>query len=310
MPGTLGVRPVAPSYDEGIHQITKFPHHLVETFVADEALSNPELGGRALRRYARSFLSNNPDRTGIYCLDLVVDVFQVYYADFMEFACTEPMAWDDDGLKVLMSYVYSLYDPPARHYTRDPTMVWREGHKRSTMSIVSNGEVFPDVRCIFAQPPGGKGTQVFIAGRRPTRQAIIKECYRGPPFPYQTERPAEGFMEVEILTKIHQHGFVPGVVRLAHHELVPFGGPGQVEITTVHNSPRVKHRMVLADVGESLLQAKSVNDLLKAVYDALEGMLYDMPPFFYQDLHWHGIVFSSPNVGEPCQSPPSGYVHQ
>ncbi len=275
MPRTLGIRLAAhpdDSYDEGIHQVADFPDHLVETFVADEGLSSPELAGRRLRWFARSFLRNNPDRAGIYCLDIIKNGFQVYYGDFMEFSRTEPMSWDNDGLKVLMSYVYSLYDPPANHYLRDPTMVWHKGHKRSTMSIVSNGEVFPDVRSIFAQGPGAERTEVFLAGRHPTRQAIIKECYRIPPFPSHTGGWGDHFVEAEILVSIHRHGFVPGVVRLAHEELVPFGAQGQTRITTVHNSSRVKHRMVLADVGQSLLRAKSVNDLLMAVYDVLEGM--------------------------------------
>ncbi len=91
---------------------------------------------------------------------------------------------------------------------------------------------------------------------------VIKELYR------YVHR---GLKEEEILEHIHKEGDVPGVVRLISAEHVASGNRDILCGDDEMNSSRVKLRLAFSDYGERLLRAESVNDLLEAIYDALEG---------------------------------------
>ncbi|KAI0356959.1 Aldo/keto reductase [Trametes cingulata] len=215
--------------------------------------------GRRERDCALDFLRRWPDRTGLYSISLRPRGFKLTYADSSGAISSDVIPWDSEGLKRLSDYVYSLYYPPARHFLRDLTMIVHEHRHGAVWSIRANGEMFPDARHIFLAQPGGKRTAVFLAGHQSQQQAIIKDSYR---------KPLDYYEEPTFLKHIHRRGFVPGVIRLAHEEIVYFAG--EADIVSVRRSPQVKHRMVLADMGESLLLARSVNDLLMAIFDSLE----------------------------------------
>ncbi len=70
---------------------------------------------------------------------------------------------------------------------------------------------------------------------------------------------------------LHAEGFVPGVVRFASVEDVL---DGDEPLTSGEGTEkRTRRRYLMTDTGVELLKAKSVNDLLKVVYDVLEGVL-------------------------------------
>ena len=65
---------------------------------------------------------------------------------------------------------------------------------------------------------------------------------------------------------------MPGVVRLKFAEVVTVEGKAiQIGSEKGHNL-RTKVRLVLWDSGRPLEEARSVNDLLRCFYDAIEGL--------------------------------------
>ncbi|OSC96681.1 hypothetical protein PYCCODRAFT_1420738 [Trametes coccinea BRFM310] len=78
------------------------------------------------------------------------------------------------------------------------------------------------------------------------------------------------FDEVELLCRVHQHGFLPAVVHHTSAEDVK-NGDDTIELSKKNVIlTRKKHRIVLAEVGRDLTLADTVNDLLMAIYDTLE----------------------------------------
>jgi hypothetical protein len=77
------------------------------------------------------------------------------------------------------------------------------------------------------------------------------------------------FEEEAILNKIHRHGFVQGVVRVAASGPLP-----DVYIErNVGGQPRrrSKRRLIMGSTGNRLSACESVLQFLKVMYDALEG---------------------------------------
>ncbi|KAI8989167.1 hypothetical protein BD414DRAFT_415083 [Trametes punicea] len=239
--------------------VARLPSHRIETIVEAGALYSAD-GRSQAPAYANRFLRSFPDRVALYCLSVHWHGFRLYYADFTGILPTSVLPWNAEGLRKLASYVYSVHNPPAHHHPRDLSILWREIPGNLTAwSIQVNGEMFPIRRVLLRSSPPRNDRTVFLVGCGTTRHAIIKESYCD-----RWRQPDEAIF----LRHIHCHGFIPGIVRLAHEEVVHFSGDDV--ILTVRGAPMSKRRIVLADVGESLLRAKTVNDLLMAVYDALE----------------------------------------
>ena len=79
------------------------------------------------------------------------------------------------------------------------------------------------------------------------------------------------FEESELLEEVHSEGDVPGVVRLKAYEDVQCDGRTIQCGSEKDETLRTKKRLVLYDYGSELLSAKSVNEILRAIYDVLEG---------------------------------------
>lgn len=149
---------------------------------------------------------------------------------------------------------------------RDPTIRWDSSIKNDPLSppvwTVSVGnELFARGELVFGGDSWGRRTTVFKCFWPDDGFCVlIKDYYR-----QVTRR----FDEGELVKGIHAQGFVPRVVRFAKVEDVM---DGDEPLTSGEGSEkRTRRRFLMADFGEELLKAKTVNDLLKAVYDALEG---------------------------------------
>ncbi|KAI0681725.1 hypothetical protein C8Q76DRAFT_764007 [Earliella scabrosa] len=165
-------------------------------------------------------------------------------------------------------YVYSLYDPPAGHILRDASISTLaseddpSGPARWSVAVGGVGTYAGGVIHYLGES-WGKRTTVFLykwPSIEPTRQLIIKDYYR---------LVARRYDEAELLSHIHSQGIVPGVVRLVGTGHV-LDAEGKRMMSGTGYDVRERRRLVIADVGEDLLQAKSVNDLLMAIYDVLE----------------------------------------
>ena len=96
-------------------------------------------------------------------------------------------------------------------------------------------------------------------------------------------------MEEKLLYKIHKYGVYPGVARpffarpsstgqgRLKEEPLPVDLPRTARLDGKYSSERVtervKARLVMGSYGESLGEARSVLDILKVFYDAIEGIL-------------------------------------
>ena len=136
-----------------------------------------------------------------------------------------------------------------------------------SITLRSTGEEFRHGSLIFVGRPWSRRATVFLAKDADGDRVVIKEYYR---------HISQRFKEEQVLEHIHADGYIPGVVRPRCAEVVAVDGQplqcGKEEDGTL----REKFRLVLWDVGEPLERAKAINDLLRCIYDALEGMLTNL----------------------------------
>ncbi|KAI0752692.1 hypothetical protein C8Q80DRAFT_1147700 [Daedaleopsis nitida] len=229
------------------------PHHRVEAIV--EAKQKGNSGGRAqASAYAYRHHQARPDHPVVFCLIVRTDWYQVIFSSPVGVVASPTSPWSD--LKLLAGYVYAHYDPRAT--------ISSPGEKPEdlpTWSIKLNGKTYGDGSLIFIGEPWGQRTTVFLTRDKLGETYVIKDTYR-----HFKRR----FLEEDILTHIHAKGDLPGIVRLKAAEQVKTQNRtiqcGSSEAGTL----RIKTRLALHDYGERLLKATSLNDLLEAVYDALE----------------------------------------
>ena len=125
------------------------------------------------------------------------------------------------------------------------------------------GQWYYQGRFLFIGEPWGRRTTVLRVTDHAGGDIVIKETYR-----HHKRRSKEE----EILTHIHDDGDILGVVRFKGAEHVTTGNKTLKCAAKGENTLRTKERFALLDSGCRLLTAKTVNDLLEAVYDALEGL--------------------------------------
>ncbi|KAI0634265.1 hypothetical protein C8Q77DRAFT_1056439 [Trametes polyzona] len=255
------------------------PYHRVETIV--EAKPILKEGGPQCATYLYRVQQARPDRPGIYGLYAKPGFFQILYSspvgvrastrsdwtkkpDLGESGLEQPECQLDLGL--LCAYVYSLYDPPDHLFLYDRTITWSEASNHlfgpPTWNIKAGGHLYSGAMIAFIGYAWGRRTTVFRVARDGLPPVVIKEYY------LDSERRYE---ESDLLAQIHAPGFAHGVVRVVSAEDVQLGD----ERTIIFQEPgsqatKFKRRLVLADTGLDLEQARSVNDLLKTFYDVLE----------------------------------------
>ena len=81
-----------------------------------------------------------------------------------------------------------------------------------------------------------------------------------------------------VVEEIHAEGDVPGVVRIKCYEDVEYYGE-KIRVRCAGyegGTRRTKKRIVLDDYGDALLSATSVNEILRAFYDILEGTCHEL----------------------------------
>ncbi|KAI0372547.1 hypothetical protein BV20DRAFT_939687 [Pilatotrama ljubarskyi] len=238
------------------------PYHRVETVVEAKAIYGED-GQAQATRYAFNVQQARPDRPGFYCLSIKPQHFQVVYSSPVGVEASNYTQWTD--LKALCAYVYSLYDPPDGHILYDRTLTWKEPVNRilgePTWSVVTRSGRYDNATIAFIGNPWGRRTTVFRVKTDAGLTVMIKESYVDTLSRYE---------EAEVIKQVHAEGFIPGVVRYISQETVSTGNQEIVLTSSDGSLTRKKRRIVLADVGSDLENAETVNDILMAVYDALE----------------------------------------
>ncbi|KAI1791249.1 hypothetical protein LXA43DRAFT_1061457 [Ganoderma leucocontextum] len=241
---------------DGVYK--QVPHHRVEAIV--EAKSERNGGGRRqATTYAYRHHQARPDRPGFYVLVIKPQWYQVLYSDPTGVFASPETPWKNMGL--LVAYLYSHYYPPDGHFLWDDTIWWSEPEDGPcpfpSWKVRFDGKMYENCRLIFIGEPWTRLTNVFETEDANGKSMIIKDYYR---------QRGRRFKEEEILTQIHGEGDLLGVVRLKGHESVK-----RLEfVLKGAGTERSRERFAFLDTGSRLLKAKTLNDLLKAIYDALE----------------------------------------
>ena len=268
--------------EEGQPIYHKVPHYQIVTVVEIKARKRRERS--QLASYAYQLLAARPDLPGAYLAWASPKGYQILWSDASGFVASEFTPWTQ--ITMLGAFVYSLYDPPSSHWLRDrglkPMSVKHQPSDHVLWNIKLNKprREFVNCKSIFVGNSWGRRTNVFKHGNGP-EIVIVKDSYR------DTKR---RYLEEEFLYEIHEDGIFPGVVRplfalppeaksgkeLSKDEALPRNVPTTAPLdnkkASHRSTARVKARLVMGSYGDSLNEAQSVLDILKAIYDAIEGM--------------------------------------
>ncbi|KAJ8481082.1 hypothetical protein ONZ51_g6251 [Trametes cubensis] len=241
------------------------PYHRVETIV--------ELGSRGGEYVARvrasegihEFLQARPDRPACYAMSATPNAFELLYGSPVGLQISQAVFWTE--IKTLCAYVYSLYDPPDGHILYDRTVTWQEPpgspFGAPTWTVITEDLELSGAVIDFMGHPCGRQTAIFRAEAAGWQAPIIIKDYY-----FNGDKIYE---EAELLHfNIHRGSYVPGVVRLLSFQNVANNGELIIFRHPTQRFVMMKRRLVFADVGIRLEHAKSVNDLLMAMYDVLE----------------------------------------
>lgn len=231
-----------------------------------------------------------PHIVGMYVLSVRPQYYQISWVDATGPVSSPRYPLDPDNLAPLASYLYSLYVPPKGHYLFDSTIQpyipscdnltkalvhTKAGKKKPWLgwNVTVGSRVYEG--CDLRVWSGGFGRRTTVFWTKPSsadeQGFVIKDLYRDE---------ARRFTEQQMLELIHSDGVVPGVVRLLAHEEVKSsvhegeGTPIRTAGFVTHQGKvarRVRTRLLLGSSGERLSRAKTVSDLLKAIYDTVEG---------------------------------------
>ena len=258
------------------------PHHRIDTVVEAKPVGSDAAGklrpqGAA---YAYRHLQARPDHPTFLLLLVTPRFYQVLLSNANGVIASERTSWDDT-LQLLQAYLYSLYIPPDNHVLFDPTMFWdttRTGEDSVPEWTIKfhagqpDEQTFKYASLYFYGSPWSRRTAIFKCVQEDGEEVIIKEYYRSA---------RRRFKEEDVLRHIHADGDVPGIVRLRCAEEVVVDGKVLQIGSEEGKDLRTKVRLVLYDSGEPLEAAKSVNDLLRCFYDAIEGAVLRHVLFIY-----------------------------
>ena len=178
----------------------------------------------------------------------------------------------NNDLLPLVSLVYSMYRPPSQHILRDPSITWREfgANSNPIWDVRCNGRLFEGCDILHCAEGRDRRTVVF-QWQNGDDLCIIKDAFWDTTIKQQ---------EPHVLRAIHAKGHVPGVVSMRTSTSFEHVRAANRRIMTPSSKDlgpdvpmRERLRMVLASTGKPLIYSKSVQELLIAVYDALEGAL-------------------------------------
>ncbi|KAI0076434.1 hypothetical protein K474DRAFT_1662954 [Panus rudis PR-1116 ss-1] len=251
------------------------PYHRVLSVIESKTEYTMRQGRPQAVSYMLSHMDARPDMPGLYALTVNPNFYQVLWGDASGICASPTLSWSDTD--PLIAYVRSLYRPPAAHQLRDPSihsptlapLSTESDQQRILWSVDHHGKTYPRCHVIFNGTTLGRRTAVFSSYDESSKSTVIIKDY------YKDVK--RRFDEVELINRIHEDGLVPGVVRLLDTDTsecdvklpdgTPIATPRPASETVRH---RTKKRVVMLSTGEKLYQAKSVKDLLMAIYDAVE----------------------------------------
>lgn len=255
-----------------ITRYQRIPYPLTRSLVEMQVPSDE--GIHLAISYAWYVLEASPNTCGLYVLSACPQDYRIAWVDASGPVTSPPFKWDN--LEPLVRYLYSHYAPPESHFIHDysvsPQRLYNSPQP-SPWSVSFLGSTYTDCTIAFWSDAWGRRTTVFKQVSEDGTAICIKDAYR------DNER---RFREKAVLEDLHRDGIVPGVVRVLDAADVPAVTRGGVPITTADVPDkrgrvvkRTKTRLVMGSSGEPLRYAKTLGDLLKAIYDTVEGAFSD-----------------------------------
>jgi hypothetical protein len=207
--------------------------------------------------YTSYLLQARPDMVAVQGIYVDSSSFRLVVSNACGAFHTDDLKWKPRPSRLLLcAWIQRLYEPLV-----DPSItVNMKGNKAPTFNIKLPETDYLNCKIYSVGTAFGRRTIVFTC---PKPKVVIKEQY------IETTR---RFEEGSILTKIHENGTVPGVVRPGW-----FGSVQASEnelIVEGRKSKRKKTRVVLLDKVPSIMDAKTPREVLVAMYDLLESEFF------------------------------------
>ncbi len=236
----------------------RLPTWLPCSFVGDRAIDQ-------LIPTVQNYLIARPDIQGVYCLNTCPESYQILWCDVDGPVASRRYTWNE--IHSLIAYIYSLYIPPATHSPPDTSvrLVCDSAISVPRWDIVYGDQLYKGCLMSHCSEPWGRRMVCFSHSTSRHNFAMIKDVYWNP------NQQAD---EITLLREIHQNGLMPGVVRLVHSPSVQDTKNGPVPTAMPHTGDttvRQRRRLCFGSEGLNLTQARSVRDLLMAIFDAIEG---------------------------------------
>jgi hypothetical protein len=215
-----------------------------------ELLSNKEASRTKSAAYTSYLLQARPDMVTVQGIYVDASCFRLVVSNACGAFHTRDLKWEPRPFRLLLcAWIRRLYKPIVD--SSITVKIERNEAPRFNIKLPKAGYLNCTIN--WAGTAFGRRTIIFTC---PGSEVVIKEQY------IETSR---RFEEGSVLAKIHGNGTFPGVVR-------PGWSANKKEpIVKWEESERGKTRMVLLDKAPSIMDAKTLRDVLVAMYDLLES---------------------------------------
>jgi hypothetical protein len=219
--------------------------------------------------YTEFLLRARPDLTSVLGIYVNENGFRLAFSNACGVAYMKLLKWENESAaEILCAWISRLYNPFEAH---DTDRIVSE--KKVTFKLRYGDNTYKGCKLLAGGTAFGRRTTIFEVPTSRKKKRIIKDQY------IELER---RFSELEALTGIHGEATFPGVVRF----VLPTTTPEEVEPIVVEQNrivrkesggyetkteTRKKTRLMLVDRANPLVNAKTPQEALIAIYDLLEG---------------------------------------
>jgi hypothetical protein len=228
-----------------------------------------ETAGHHAVSYSDFLLRARPDLSCVLGIYVRKEGFRLSFSNACGIAHMKLVKWEHESAgAILCAWISRLYNPFS---IKDTTRVITKNNV--TFKLRYGDKMYKGCRLKNTGTAFGRRTTVFFI---PTLNVLIKDQYIVP---------GRRFSEIVILSKVHEEVEFPGVVRLKLPTTTTKSKVEQVIVSQdkkvsqeegedkIETETREKTRLMLLDIGAPLMDAKTPQDALIAIYDLLEGKL-------------------------------------
>ncbi|KAK0457673.1 uncharacterized protein EV420DRAFT_472252 [Desarmillaria tabescens] len=234
----------------------RVPWHKTRSVGEVKPSTNDSKKGRQIMSYAASHNLARPDRPGCLVVSVSPRGYQIAWSDPSGGHISETIGWDDKKGEFLLSFVYSLYIPPASCAVADSTITLVDPTTSLTplWNINFKGKLYKECSISFVGEAHSRQTMIF-RHEADGCVRIIKDQY-----PHKRRR----FKEPDLYEKLD--GTAGWVTVIESGDVGVVVGSGE--------SAREKKRLIMSSGGDALNKVKSVKTFLMSMYDILEAHRY------------------------------------